>query len=258
MPIGLFNDKVLDGRRRLRACRIAGIEPDVIVVEPKDPVAYVLSLNLHRRHLSTSQKSIVAAKARGIHDKAAKARMKAGGRVHKDEKGQIKSSDPSNGQSRDTAGVALGVSGASVDRATNVLKKGVPELIEAVESGRVTVNMAAKVAKMPVEEQKEIVAKEGKISISPKPGSTTRRGVELAHQAIGRRAPEYSRRPPTECRTCDCCKKRSVVVRLCSSWVGSIVCVRPEGNRLLHKKRSAYVVSFVIGCQLLKPLARKV
>jgi ParB-like chromosome segregation protein Spo0J len=55
-PIVVYEDKVLDGRNRLRACEVAGIEPTFTVYSGDDPVAYVVSLNLRRRHLDTSQR----------------------------------------------------------------------------------------------------------------------------------------------------------------------------------------------------------
>jgi len=55
-PVEVMGGRILDGRRRYMACSLAGVEPDIIEVSPDDPVSYVLSLNLHRRHLTPSQR----------------------------------------------------------------------------------------------------------------------------------------------------------------------------------------------------------
>jgi len=167
IPIETCGGKIIDGRRRYLACLRLGVEPDVVVVDPKDPIAYVLSLNLHRRHLDASQKSMVAARARGMYDEAAKERkregQKAGGRGRK--KNLVENSSPSNGQkSRDAAGAAVGVSGFSVDAATKVLKKGVPELQQAVDKGTIKVSTAARLADAPKVTQREAI-KGGKAAV---------------------------------------------------------------------------------------------
>jgi hypothetical protein len=63
-PIMLFEGKVLDGRNRYRACDLAEIElkPDQFTqYEGNDALGFVVSKNLHRRHLNESQRSMIAA-----------------------------------------------------------------------------------------------------------------------------------------------------------------------------------------------------
>ena len=59
-------------------CGKAGIAPRFIEVDVADPVAYVLSLNLHRKHLTPSQASMVGAQARAWYDELAKERKEEG------------------------------------------------------------------------------------------------------------------------------------------------------------------------------------
>ena len=50
--------KVVDGKRRLRACKVAGVEPTYrLLRQDIDPRAYVWAKNAERRDLSTSQKA---------------------------------------------------------------------------------------------------------------------------------------------------------------------------------------------------------
>jgi len=63
-PIILDKDGILiDGRNRSEACRRAGIEPESIVLNGQDIVAYILSANIHRRNLTKGQAAMIVAKA---------------------------------------------------------------------------------------------------------------------------------------------------------------------------------------------------
>ena len=51
-PVVIWDGQVLDGRNRLAACELAGVEPLTRTLKAcPDPVAFVLSANLRRRHL---------------------------------------------------------------------------------------------------------------------------------------------------------------------------------------------------------------
>lgn len=54
-PIRLYEGKIIDGRNRYKACLKLNIEPNVEEYTGDSPVSYILSLNLHRRHLTSSQ-----------------------------------------------------------------------------------------------------------------------------------------------------------------------------------------------------------
>ena len=57
-PVIVFEGMVLDGWHRYRACTDLGIKAQQFTFpEGKDPVAFVLSQNLHRRHLTASQRA---------------------------------------------------------------------------------------------------------------------------------------------------------------------------------------------------------
>lgn len=151
-PCVYWKGFLLDGRNRLAACKLAGVEPDTCEFDDDyemDPVKYVLSTNLHRRHLDTSQRGMVGARAKSVYSQMAKERQKAGGGDKKSAKAK---SLPANlpeakkADSRDEAAAAVNVSGKTIDFSATVLDKGSPELIAAVDSGEVSVSRAAKIA----------------------------------------------------------------------------------------------------------------
>lgn len=143
--ITIYQGQVLDGRNRYKAAVELNMLDELPIAEIDDdtdfdPFQWVISRNLHRRHLSESQRAKIAAKL---------AKLKHGDNQHTKEDGQICLS---------TKQVAemLQVSPSSVKSAKIVEEHGSPELNEAVERGEVAVSKAAKIAKeVPKEKQAE-------------------------------------------------------------------------------------------------------
>ena len=79
-PIYIHDNKIVDGRNRYRACQKLGIEPDTRVWDGVGSLAsFVVSLNLQRRHLTSSQKAVVAMDVLPMLEAEAKERQRAAG-----------------------------------------------------------------------------------------------------------------------------------------------------------------------------------
>jgi ParB-like chromosome segregation protein Spo0J len=127
-PIILHDGQILDGRNRYRACRLADVEPRIEELPTdRDPLAFVLSANLHRRHLTTSQRALIAAKLATLPH----------GRSEK-KKGMNSSLTPSI----DEVAEQLSVGTAIVKQARTVLQDATQT--KAVESGQKSVHAAAR------------------------------------------------------------------------------------------------------------------
>ena len=150
---------VIDGRNRHAACRLAGIEPEFKFVmslndrelSPQVIADWIISHNLHRRHLTTSQKAMVGQGYLAYLKEEAKKRQDAG-RVnsHASRRGELvgkNSAQPTGGEyssrSAVQAGKIVGVSHASIKDADFVVKND-PELAQQVRDSKVTVSAAAK------------------------------------------------------------------------------------------------------------------
>lgn len=142
-PIVMLDGAILDGRNRYMAARQLGIEYPVTEYDGDDPLGFVVSLNLKRRHLSESQRAMVASKI---------ANLKKGDNQHTVD-GQICPTSTA------AAADMLNVSERSVKTARKVREDGDQSLVTAVEADRVSVSAAADIATLPGQEQAEIVAR---------------------------------------------------------------------------------------------------
>lgn len=164
-PIYMFEGMILEGRHRVRVLQLLGKEElqpysQYRQYDGNDPVGFVLSMNLHRRHLNESQRALVAAKL---------ANLEPGTNQH-----------TKQGTSIDVASKLLNVGRASIDRAKVVLAKGDPWLVAAVENGHVAVSAAAAKAKGTPSAKAKPTGKKGKA----KPSKTFMSYLELTMQAL--------------------------------------------------------------------------
>ena len=65
-PITLYETNILDGRNRERACEEAGVEPFYDSYDGDDPLGFVVSQNVARRHLDDSQRAMIAARVENM------------------------------------------------------------------------------------------------------------------------------------------------------------------------------------------------
>jgi hypothetical protein len=186
-PITLYEGKILDGRARYQACIQVGRElkfeelPDNI-----SPITYVLSKNGNRRHLTVSQRAVVALEYLPYIEVEAKQRMLAG----------IKYPDPfqmlgseefaeeftlgqaidheiiceeldreeafrnrganlpqgRKGRVRDIVGESIGVSGRYIGYARKIQGEA-PELLKDVKRGHINLYVALRLLKLPWEKR---------------------------------------------------------------------------------------------------------
>lgn len=175
LPIVLHPDgSILDGRNRYRACIATGIDPKYILWggPPGTEVAYVLSLNLARRHLNESQRAMVAARLATMGE------------------GRPKETAPIGAVSQPEAADLLNIARRSVQRARVVLDDGTPELIAAVEQGHIAVSQAAKVALKPAPTQDKVVKR---VMDGVRPTEATRqvRAAEIEERRIEQPTGKY-------------------------------------------------------------------
>ena len=150
---------VIDGRNRHAACKLAGIDPEFKFVmslndrelSPQVIADWIISHNLHRRHLTTSQKAMVGQGYLAYLKEEAKKRQSEGGRRGAEvtnsgervpaklpERGKDRS-----GESAEQAAKIVGTSARSIKDADYVAKND-PELAQQVRDSKVTVSAAAK------------------------------------------------------------------------------------------------------------------
>lgn len=166
-PITLLEGKVLDGRNRLKACEMIGIEPMFREHRNGDPLKFVISVNLSRRHLTESQRAMAAAKISNLQNGQNKADLPL---------------SPANLQggamSVSQAAKSMNVSERSVRSAKKVLRDA-PDKVEAIEQGKESIHGVVSKIKENEDKRTGNKPKQGRETWGPK-------DKKASQQAFGR------------------------------------------------------------------------
>ena len=122
-PIVMYQGQILDGRNRYQACLLSGLEPEFAQYEGDDPLNYVLSLNLHRRHLTASQRASLGVEI---------ANMTSGRRTDLEPSAKLREVSQSEAAER------LDVSERYVNEAKKIQRES-PDHFEKIKSGELTI-----------------------------------------------------------------------------------------------------------------------
>lgn len=135
--IVIYEGKILDGGNRYRACIKAGVSPFFRHLHNCDPVAFVLSANLHRRHLTTGQQATIVSSATNW-----AMAQKHGGDRKTDQAGLVPLA---------TVGQRAAASGANekTQRKADRLVREQPDLAQKVVQGKTSLYEATKKTRTP-------------------------------------------------------------------------------------------------------------
>lgn len=186
-PIIVYNEQIIDGRNRLKACHQLGIKPKFKEFDFNQSISeYVISKNLHRRHLNASQRAVVALEFLPLLEEEAKEKIRQAQIERRREEAKTKQSidegidaisvseailphleddrlEPENKeqpkrdpQSRDRAGKLLQVGGRYVQDAKKIVNNN-EKLGDLIKEGKVNLTEAKEIIKLPLEVAEDIV-----------------------------------------------------------------------------------------------------
>jgi len=158
-PVWLYQDQILDGRHRYRACCELGIKCDFQEYVGDSPASFVLSKNLQRRDLNRGQRAIVSLELEPYLAAEAKERQRQAGSKYG--VGQPKASEfnhgvdqkvpqliaeglPKTDNSKESRTIAAQLTGTNRQYVSDAkrLKQKAPDLLEQVRTGGMSIPQA--------------------------------------------------------------------------------------------------------------------
>jgi hypothetical protein len=126
-PIVLAPDglSIADGRNRFRACKAAGIKPEIRKLpksfDESKIIQFIIDANLHRRHLNAGQRAMLGLQLAPYLETAAKERQAAGRKAGASKGGRGKKKPENRApQVRDQIAAAVGVDPTTVSQSKKV------------------------------------------------------------------------------------------------------------------------------------------
>ena len=225
-PVTVYEGKILDGRNRWEACAMLGIEPKTVEYTGNDPISFVLSKNLHRRHLNESQRAMVAAELanmrhggdrKGEKNQAANLRLDpkeesidcpTSGKVAENSespenlrKVNKENATQNDAISQSAAAKMLNVSERQVQNAAKLRREAAPEVVEQVKRGEKSIHAA--LSKQPPAKQpsrRKTVAKESEPDKeSDEIVETEQRLAEFYEMCVGKKPEKFLKIPYPHC-----------------------------------------------------------
>jgi predicted HTH domain antitoxin len=132
---------IVDGRNRAVACQIAGRKPSTQTYDGHDIAGQIRTLNIQRRREGKGEWQMVAGRWA--------LELSGGTNLYRE-----------GGRARKQAALAFGIGEQTVVHAVQVLRRGIPLLVEAVEQDKISVSNAAQIAKLSRDEQEKALAKD--------------------------------------------------------------------------------------------------
>lgn len=140
-PIVLLDGLILDGRNRYRACKMGNVKPEFTDYNGDgDPLAFINSVNVKRRHLTQAQKAMVGAKYETL--------SHGGGRKFQDAPVRLE-------KTRAEIAKELEISPRSICDAKRVLETAPRKQIKAIEEGKTTAKTVLKEIKANAQSAKD-------------------------------------------------------------------------------------------------------
>ncbi len=166
--IVVLDGKILDGRNRFEACRLAGVEAKTVEYRgASDPVDFVLSVNLVRRHLTPAQRGAVAVSLLPFYEErnrkklaeAGKEGGKAGGKGRSNRGGDESTPGLSRDESKRSTSQAAKAVGAGIGTTKAFAKIGdiAPDVFELAKKGQVSASQAKRLADLPEKKRDKAV-----------------------------------------------------------------------------------------------------
>lgn len=155
--IWTYQGKIVDGRNRYKACEELAIQPKIKEWDGSGSlISFVISLNLHRRHLSSSQKAAISLEVEKMLAEEAKERQRLSeGRGKKgNQKFDYLLQD--HGRATEKAAKILGTNRQYVSDAKRISKTA-PEILSSVKEGKINIDEAKKLSKLPTETRTQIM-----------------------------------------------------------------------------------------------------